>query len=304
MNEERAILPRRYQNWTGSVYFVDDAGNGAYRCYFHPKDKPEAKAQIGPLPNDYLTFELAQTALDQYAQGKGYEPLDCGDDPPEIKRGETDTTNEADEEPEETEPEELEETELAEGQPVSLLDDAFREIVAACDEKINSALRVMLESHQRKFEFTAKITFEQLSGMIGVTHETGYKFEPINYKSKTVLREPIQVVLGDDGNPIIPYDREHQMTFSEMEEAGSTVTSDASGVVESIQPDNAREECQTLDCPFYDLESESSCMLSDPDFHGSDRDVRDAVEFAGCRRPELIRLYTAIDTQKEETENE
>ena len=54
MNEERAILPRRYQNWTGSVYFVDDAGNGAYRCYFHPKDKPEAKAQIGPLPNDYL----------------------------------------------------------------------------------------------------------------------------------------------------------------------------------------------------------------------------------------------------------
>ena len=52
MNEERAILPRRYQNWTGSVYFVDDAGNGAYRCYFHPKDKPEAKAQIGPLPND------------------------------------------------------------------------------------------------------------------------------------------------------------------------------------------------------------------------------------------------------------
>lgn len=212
--------------------------------------------------------------------------------------------NEADKESEETEPEELEETELAEGQTVSLLDDVFREIVAACDEKINSALRVMLESHQRKFEFTAKIIFEQLGGTIEVTHETGYKFEPINYKSKTVLREPIQVVLGDDGNPIIPYDREHQMTFSEMEEAGSTVTSDASGVVESIQPDNAREECQTLDCPFYDLESESSCMLSDPDFHGSDRDVRDAVEFAGCRRPELIRLYTAIDTQKEETENE
>lgn len=296
MNEERAILPRRYQNWTGSVYFVDDAGNGAYRCYFHPKDKPEAKAQIGPLPNDYLTFELAQTALDQYAQGKGYEPLDCGDDPPEIECEEADTMNEADKE--------SEETELAEGQTVSLLDDVFREIVAACDEKINSALRVMLESHQRKFEFTAKIIFEQLGGTIEVTHETGYKFEPINYKSKTVLREPIQVVLGDDGNPIVPYDREHQMTFSEMEEAGSTVTSDASGVVESIQPDNAREECQTLDCPFYDLESESSCMLSDPDFHGSDRDVRDAVEFAGCRRPELIRLYTAIDTQKEETENE
>lgn len=28
-------------------------------------------------------------------------------------------------------------------------------------------------------------------------------------------------MLGDDGNPIIPYDREHQITFSEMEEAGT-----------------------------------------------------------------------------------
>ena len=291
MNEENAILPRRYQNWTGSIYFVDDAGNGAFRCFFHPKEKPELKMQIGPLPNDYLTFDLAQAALDQYAQEKGYEPLDI--------EGETIPVEGS----EENEPAEEGEVEIIEGQPVSLLDDAFQEIVSACDEKINSALRVMLETHQRKFEFTAKIIFEQSGGAVDITHETGYKFEPINYKSKMVLREPIQVMLGDDGNPIIPYDREHQMTFSEMEEPYSIVTTDASGVVESIQPDNAREECQTLDCPFYDLESESSCMLSDPDFHGSDRDVRDAVEFAGCRRPELIRLYTAIDTQKEETEN-
>lgn len=242
MNEERDILPRRYQNWMGSVYFVDDAGNGAYRCYFHPKDKPEAKAQIGPLPNDYLSFEAAQTALDQYAQEKGYELLNFEDDTPEIGRGETDTTSEAEEEPEETEPEGLEETELAEGQPVSLLDDTFREIVSACDEKINSAIRVMLETHQRKFEFTAKIIFEQSGGAIDITHETGYKFEPINYKSKMVLREPIQVMLGDDGIPIIPYDREHQMTFSEMEEPYSIVTTDASGMVESIESENTLEE--------------------------------------------------------------
>ena len=94
------------------------------------------------------------------------------------------------------------------------------------------------------------------------------------------------------------------MTFSEREEIGSTVTSDASGVVESIQQDNAREECQTLDCPFYNFDFDGSCMLSDPDFHGSDRDVRDAVEFAECRRPELIRLYNAINTKKEDAENE
>ena len=31
MNEERAILPRRYQNWTGSVYFVDEGCRGICR---------------------------------------------------------------------------------------------------------------------------------------------------------------------------------------------------------------------------------------------------------------------------------
>lgn len=159
------------------------------------------------------------------------------------------------------------------GQRVSLRDQVFDEIVSACDAKINSALRTMLESHQKKFDFTAKITFESQGQEISVTHETGYKFEPINYKEKQTLYEPVRIVLDEAGQPVIPYDRQHQLTFDELAEGQpqAEVTADSSGMVESIVFEDAPQSPVPAeeDIPI-DAEPQASCQQEICDFHDID----------------------------------
>lgn len=210
------------------------------------------------------------------------------------------------------------------GQRVSLRDQVFDEIVSACDAKINSALRTMLESHQRKFDFTAKITFESQGQEISVTHETGYKFEPINYKEKQTLYEPVRIVLDEAGQPVIPYDRQHQLTFDELAEnqPQAEVTTDSSGVVESIvfedvsqSPVPAEEDisvdaepqssCEQGLCSFYDSDSPGCCCFQAEAWnYGSvifadTDDVKEAVEDLSCTNPAVINEYNNLQNQEE-----
>lgn len=159
-----------------------------------------------------------------------------GQDPDQSCEWENASGGEGDgEESEEDEPEPPAIT----GERVSLRDYAFDSLVDACDSKINQALRFAVEAKQA-FTFTAKITFEPRGGAFGVKHETGYQFDPIKVKSKGELFEETPIALDESGTPIIPYDREHQLTIDEatQRDAGATVVADESGVVQSVELDD------------------------------------------------------------------
>ena len=119
--------------------------------------------------------------------------------------------SEDDPEPPASEPEQT----ISAGERVSLRDEAFEPLIYACDNQINNALRVAVETG-KGFTFTAKISFEaQSGGLFNISHETGYQFDPIKIKNKGTLYEPLRIVLDENGVPIIPYDREHQITLAE-----------------------------------------------------------------------------------------
>lgn len=141
---------------------------------------------------------------------------------------------------EEDEAEETPEPEIPTGEPVSLRDAAFNSLIDAMDSKINQALRTAVNEHQN-FTLTAKVTFSWRSGVFDVEHETGYQFDPIKVKDKGTLFDPIQIVLDDSGRPIIPYDREHQMTFDEVQPVRTTVDGET-GLVEQVETDVSDEE--------------------------------------------------------------
>lgn len=210
------------------------------------------------------------------------------------------------------------------GERVSLRDNAFVMLIAACDEKINRALRMAIDA-QQGFAVTAKISFEPRGGVFGVKYETGYQFDPIKVKDKGELYEEIQITLDDAGNPIIPYDREHQMTFDEVPPAAPVVTQvdGDTGLVEKVtvqeeeqlepEPDQDDQDennypdelypCSITDCPFFgvdDGDNAGCCFDSeDPDSDGYPGDVWEAVHMHGCQREEVLHAYRQNDPENE-----
>lgn len=178
------------------------------------------------------------------------------------------------------------ENDIPAGERVSLQDNAFSALIAACDEKINRALRTSVDAGQG-FTFTAKVTFEPRGNVFGVKYETGYQFDPIKVKDKGELYEEIQIALDDAGNPIIPYNRQHQINFDELQPGRlippapvKTTVDGNTGLVESVATEDSEDEledpptsddttnevvgadlqddykeqlspCDHYDCPFY-----------------------------------------------------
>lgn len=217
-----------------------------------------------------------------------------------------------------------EQKDIPAGQKVSLRDDDFFfPLIAACDDKINWALRTAVTARQG-FTFTAKVTFEPRGNAFAVKYETGYQFDPIKVKDKGELYEEIQITLDDSGNPIIPYDREHQMTFDEVPPAAPVVTQvdGDTGLVEKVtvqedeqlepEPDqddqyenNYHDElypCKYSDCPFFGRAGDikGCCFDSeDPESEGFAGDVWEAVHMHGCQRQEVLHAYRQNDPENE-----
>ena len=224
-----------------------------------------------------------------------------------------------DQDEEDTEPK------IPSGERVSLHDPAFGELIDVCDGRINQALRMAVEAKQG-FAFTDKITFDPRGGAFGIKYETGYQFDPIKVKSKGELCEEIEIILDDAGYPIIPYDREHQLTFEDTLEhdSGVTVTADKSGVVQSVELDDEtlaedkespvenddstapREDgtdpCECPGCSFYDLRSSHRCCFSpDKPYYGAadgypadEDDIAEAVEEYECLLPAIQEVYNEL----------
>lgn len=209
------------------------------------------------------------------------------------------------------------------GERVSLRDDDFFfPLIAACDDKINWALRTAVTARQG-FTFTAKVTFEPRGNAFAVKYETGYQFEPIKVKDKGELYEEIQITLDDAGNPIIPYDREHQMSFDEVPLVAPAVTrvDGNTGLVEAVDTsdewepptcddltnDILRDEmetdstvnslypCNCSDCPFFtvgDGGEEGCCFDTESrDSSNYPGDVWEAVHMHDCKRDAVLSVY-------------
>lgn len=251
---------------------------------------------------------------------------DSDNNMPEAQNGSCDWKNASGADEDEEEPE----NDIPAGERVSLLDNAFSALIAACDEKINRALRTSVDAGQG-FTFTAKVTFEPRGSVFGVKYETGYQFDPIKVKDKGELYEEIQIALDDAGNPIIPYDRQHQINFDELQPGRvipptpvTTTVDGNTGLVEDVQMDDEEPEdsptsdditnsvvgadleenegteqqlppCDHEDCPFYGVPDEGNggcCFDSeDPDDSNFSGDLWTAVNMENCLRGTVLEAY-------------
>lgn len=275
---------------------------------------------------DYQNLEDdGPEALEGYPETEDSPKLDPSGDTPEDPAGETEdvpTGEEVQESAGEADQGEQPETDSAEdasedfgedtasipaGEPVSLRDGELEEVLDACDQKLSQALRLMFETDQRKFDLNAKITFIRQGGMLKIKYETGFKFDPINYKDKDEICDDIPIAFDAGGNPIIPRDREKQLTFDDVEDnaARMTTTVDGqTGLVERVEieskesPEDYRPSfCNNRGCPFFIIGvGEPDLCDFDPEHdrcNGSsdDADICEAVSVHHCTRPEVLETY-------------
>lgn len=226
-----------------------------------PEESGDSVPDSDDVPDMEQEDEISKSANDAHSDPENLDESenDNGQDPPEGCSWQNASGGEDDSQ-----------EDIPAGERVSLRDNAFAMLIAACDEKINRALRMAIDA-QQGFAVTAKISFEPRGGVFGVKYETGYQFDPIKVKDKGELYEEIQITLDDSGNPIIPYDREHQMSFDEVPPPVVTQVDGSTGLVEKVmvqedeQPEMEPE--YEPDSELYDENDENFCAENTPSWH-------------------------------------
>lgn len=340
MNSIETQYPR-YTNLDGYIFFAGKGPWGSQYMTFKRSgpDAPGIHRVISPNLPPRETPQEAQKDLDEYAVAHNlavydYQEIEAGE--PEAPEGYPETEDaptgeevqesagEADSE-EQPEPDSAEEasedsgedtTSIPEGEPVSLRDGELKKVLDACDQKLSQALRLMFETDQRKFDLNAKITFIRQGGMLKIKYETGFKFDPINYKDKDEIYDDIPIALDAGGNPIIPRDREKQLTFDDVEDdaARMTTTVDGqTGLVEHVEIESEEQtadeaepfSCDNRECPLFSV-VEEKCdfdpLLDECDGSSADADVCAAVAVHHCTRPEVLETYNQYYADKGDDE--
>ena len=141
------------------------------------------------------------------------------------------------------------------GRRVSLLNREFEGIVYKIDEMLNRALSIAIDARQG-FSVTAKISLSPNGSgpRFSVSHNVGYKFDPIKVEDKGALYEDLAISFDKEGNLIIPDGSNTQITMDEVT-AGVTVTTDENGLVEKVEADDADYDrvfpCDCTECPLH-----------------------------------------------------
>ena len=224
----------------------------------------------------------------------------------EMDEDEETEAGEDDPEPPASEPKQT----ISAGKRVSLRDSEFDSFIFACDDKLKEALSRAVKTDEN-FIFIAKVKFRAMpGGLFDIAHEEKFQFDPVEVKSKGTLYEPLRIVLDENGVPIIPYDREHQITLAESmsQPPAATVTADASGMVLSVEteeesdsdeePEKSQTEdlfpfpCSHSDCSFFGSNTQGvGCMLRPEEFEHPDPEDWDRLreaEDCGCTRDCVI----------------
>ena len=221
------------------------------------------------------------------------------------------------------------------GDPPSLRGHECDEIISTADRTLNKLIAMLHAKKQHDGEMTVKITFEDDG--FGQYIFGGAVSGKINYtiKPQKISGEPIELKFDAEGNPIVPADRERQLSFADIPSAGGTATVDGkTGIVEHFQPDGQEEPpaadqdestgedapqgsepaeklypCWNFDCPFYGVpdvgdagccfgpSEEDTLKRGDPALA---RDVGDAVQFYLCTRPEVIQAFAEVHPDAQE----
>jgi len=132
-----------------------------------------------------------------------------------------------------------------EGEPLSLRGPELRQIVDKADTVLNSLLTELHAKNQHDGEMTVKITFDDQSGEYLFDGAVSGK---INYTVKPQKISGILVPLkfDADGRPVLPADREHQLSFDEVQQPSGTATVDGkTGIVEEYQEGGGSAISQT-----------------------------------------------------------
>lgn len=140
------------------------------------------------------------------------------------------------------------------GRRVSIRNREFETVLCKIDDILNRALSIAIDARQG-FSVTAKISLTPGTSTpsFDVSYNVGYKFDPIKVEDKGALYEAITLGFDRDGNLIIPDGSSTQITMEEIT-SGVTVTTDESGIVESVQTDDETDcvfPCDCTECPLH-----------------------------------------------------
>ncbi len=248
-----------------------------------PDEKPETERpendpdDIGPdgmeelAEYQELTRPDAGSADDApKSDGNEADSEDGADEAPDFEANSDDSANDAPEAPsqvcdwqnasgdDEKESEAGESAEVT-GDPLSLRGPEFDAVIATADTVLNRLVAMLHAKKQRDGEMTVKVTFEDANGA-GSYIFSGAVSGKINYtvKPQKIVGNAVELQFDAQGNPIVPADREHQLSFDELQPgreippAGGTATVDGkTGIVECFESDPNAQEDQT---PYTDGE--------------------------------------------------
>lgn len=224
--------------------------------------------------------------------------------------------------------EQEEEPDEISGDPLSLRGTEFDAIIVTADAVLNRLVSMLHQKKQRDGEMTVKVTFEDVDGD-GSYVFSGAVSGKINYtvKPQKIVGDAVELRFDPQGNPVVPYDREHQLSFDEVPPAAPVVTQvdGGTGLVEKVtvqeeeqlepEPDKDDQDdqgennypdelypCKYSDCPFFGSAGDikGCCFDSeDPESEGFAGDVWEAVHMNGCQREEILHAYRQNDPENE-----
>lgn len=294
----------------------DYARRHDYEVYTQPTSEAGT-----PLKSDLSSDDTADAAgeLDENEPSAQQEQ----DETPNSENGELDSENDSDESDnkpcdwknasgadEENDPVPSIPKDVVVGERVSLRNSEFDDILDAADVSLNSLIRALRDKKQHDGELNIKVTVEDY---ITAFHFGGQVGGKINYSLKSVkisLDDNIEIKFDESGNPVIPYDRQHQLNFDEIQPGRvipptpiTTTVDGNTGLVEKVHADGESEDesKQRLspydhnDCPFFgvdDDENAGCCFdTEDTDDSSFPGDVWSAVHMESCKRPEVLEAY-------------
>lgn len=295
-------------------------------------EQPEdAQEDLGPDGMEELAEhqELTQTDTGE-APESGNDKADSVNDQPEEQQGPCDWKNASGADEDEDDPED--EPEEVSGDPLDLRGDEFDFIVNPANAALNRFVAMLHAKKQHDGEINLKVTFEDEGGSYIFGGAVSGKIN-LTMKPQKVTGDAVELQFDAQGNPIIPADREHQLSFDELQPGreipptGTATVDGKTGIVESYQEDGGADDegagevpgevqeaaepaeklypCENFDCPFYGLpdDGDAGCCYDqdardtrDPSIKS---DVVDAVHFYRCTRPEVIQAFAEVHPDKE-----
>jgi hypothetical protein len=322
--------------------------------YSTPEEAPETKQQSGsgipPLddefvPKDELSEEVEQAeemnelaGRDDLGETPGAENDSSNSDneDPHSNNDSGDSANDAPESPppcdwknasgaDEEEPEDAPENSsdsLPDGPDLSLRLPAFDAIFNAADDALRDMARTLKTKYIESGELNLKIVIDNLGGVLRPNSKKSKgdcSLKPAKVSFSIHFPDDVEFTVDQDGRVIIPEDREHQVSFDELQPgrvippSGTATVDGKTGIVESYQEDGAAGQepqadddgpednepeeklypCKNMDCPFYGVPDvgDAGCCFEPGNDDSAGIDVDDAIRFYRCTRPEVMQAY-------------